>query len=122
MSEASPRALVFSSGTSHLRIDLAARSVEVDDLEVALTPTEFNVLACLARRAGTVVSTRELIEEVWGDWFGPVDHVFVHVHHIRRKLGPCGALIVTKRTAGYLLRDEARTDRTAGPWPQITRE
>ena len=112
--------MVFWAGLAQLRIDASARSVHVDADEVALTPTEFNVLACLARRAGTVVSTRDLIEEVWGEWYGPVDHVFVHVHHIRRKLGPCGTLIVTKRSAGYLLNAEPSDVSVASPWMPIS--
>lgn len=86
-----------------LRIDPAARSVHANGREVILTPTEYDVLACLAERAGTIVATRDIIEQVWGEWYGPVDHVFVHVHHIRRKLGDCAHLLVTKRTLGYLL-------------------
>lgn len=87
-------------------VDFASRCVFIDGDEIHLTPTEFDVLACLARRAGTVVTTAELVDAVWGEWYGPMDHVFVHVHHIRRKLGPCARLIVTKRKAGYLLRLE----------------
>lgn len=111
MSKVGDRTTSLWSGDAHLLIDFAARSVYVDDSEIALTPTEFDVLACLARRAGEVVSTPELIEAVWGAWYGPTDHVFVHVHHIRRKLGPCGRLIVTKRKAGYLLRREVEPRR-----------
>ena len=122
MVDSSPSVSGFLAGDSRLLIDYAARSVYVDGAEVALTPTEFDVLACLAQRAGTVVSTPDLIQAVWGEWFGPVDHVFVHVHHIRRKLGPCGKLIVTKRKAGYLLRVERRETPAPLPWPQITRE
>ena len=122
MTEGSPRTATFGSGDSRLLIDYAARSVYVDADEVSLTPTEFDVLACLARRAGTVVSTPDIVESVWGEWFGPMDHVFVHVHHIRRKLGPCGKLIVTKRKAGYLMRVEPDLRDPTSPWPQITRE
>ena len=122
MTEGSPRTATFRSGDARLLIDYAARSVYVGADEVSLTPTEFDVLACLARRAGTVVSTPDIVESVWGEWFGPMDHVFVHVHHIRRKLGPCGKLIVTKRKAGYLMRVEPDLRDPASPWPQITRE
>lgn len=107
VSELGPRTVTFWSGDAHLLVDFASRSAFVDSDEIHLTPTEFDVLACLARRAGTVVTTSELVDVVWGEWFGPMDHVFVHVHHIRRKLGPCGRLIVTKRKAGYLLRRES---------------
>ncbi len=112
----------FWSGDTPLCVDFAARSVFVDGVEVHLTPTEFDIVDCLARRAGTVVSTSDLIDAIWGEWFGPVDHIFVHVHHIRRKLDTCGRLIVTKRKAGYLLRDQPSADRAAGSWPQLTHE
>lgn len=121
MAGSSPSVSEFLAGDSRLLIDYAARSVYVDGAEVALTPTEFDVLACLAQRAGTVVSTPDLIQAVWGEWFGPVDHVFVHVHHIRRKLGPCGKLIVTKRKAGYLLRGEAGDAHPDTPWSHVSR-
>ena len=122
MTEGSPRAVTFWSRDSQLIVDNAARSVFVDGNEVSLTPTEFDILAFLCTRAGTVVPTPELIEAVWGSWYGPVDHVFVHIHHIRRKLGACGKLIVTKRKAGYLLRVERRETPPPPPWPQITRD
>lgn len=92
---------------ARLRIDFAARTVHVNDSEVMLTPTEYEIVACLALHVGRVVTIQELIESVWGEWFGPVDHVFVHMHHIRRKLGVCARYIVTKRTVGYLLRDDS---------------
>ena len=106
MTESGPRTSTFWSGDACLLVDFASRSVFVDNDEIHFTPTEFDVLTCLARRAGTVVTTSELVDVVWGEWYGPMDHVFVHVHHIRRKLGPCGRLIVTRRKAGYLLRRE----------------
>ena len=114
MTESGPRTLTLWSGDARLLIDFAARSVFVDSDEIHFTPMEFDVLACLARRAGTVVTTSELVGVVWGEWYGPMDHVFVHVHHIRRKLGPCGRLIVTKRKAGYLLRREVAEGLDAG--------
>jgi PAS domain S-box-containing protein len=119
VTESDPRTSTFWSGEARLLVNFASRSVFVDDDEIHFTPTEFDVLACLARRAGTVVTTSELVDVVWGEWYGPMDHVFVHVHHIRRKLGPCGRLIVTKRKAGYLLRRELIDGSDAGVSPSI---
>ena len=123
MSGMRPGTLVLiGTDGDRLRVDRAARSVHANDVEVHLTPTEFDVLMCLAERAGTVVSTEDIIDVVWGEWFGSVDHVFVHMHHIRRKLGACARLIVTKRTLGYLLQaDRADGDRPTG-WPALTGE
>ncbi|MGI9197211.1 MAG: winged helix-turn-helix domain-containing protein [Candidatus Nanopelagicales bacterium] len=75
----------------------------VDGEEVSLTPTEYDVLAYLASRWGTVVRIEDLIEAVWGNWYGQRGHVGVHIHRLRRKLGPCGELIRTKRSIGYML-------------------
>ena len=122
MSGAAPGRVTFRSGDSRLLIDYPSRSAYVDGQEISLTPTEFDVLACLAQRAGTVVSTPDIVRSVWGEWYGPMDHVFVHVHHIRRKLGPCGKLIVTKRKAGYLMRVEPELRDHVSPWAQVTRE
>ena len=123
MSGMRPGTLVLK-GTDgdRLRVDRAARSVHANDAEVHLTPTEFDILACLAERAGTVVSTEEIIDIVWGEWFGSVDHVFVHMHHIRRKLGACARLIVTKRTLGYLLQADRADDDASSRWPALTGE
>ena len=100
----------FWAGRDRLRIDGAAVSVTVKDEDVALTPTQFKILACLAKRAGTVVSMEDLIREVWGEWYGSHDHVFVYIHHIRDRLGPCGRLVQTRRTMGYILRGDPPPD------------
>jgi PAS domain S-box-containing protein len=116
---ASGRTVDLWSHDAHLRIEFASRSVYVDSHEVALTPKEYEVLACLAERVGTVVPVAHIIESVWGEWFGSTEHIFVHVHNIRRKLGPCGDLLVTKRRAGYLLRREPSEPRDASEHSDI---
>src|SRR4051812_22364819 len=45
-----------------LRLDLAARRVTIDDAEITLRPKEFDLLACLASRAGEVVTREDLID------------------------------------------------------------
>jgi two-component system KDP operon response regulator KdpE len=49
-----------------LRVDLARRTAHVDGREVRLTPTEFKLLAVLARHAGRVLTHAQLLREVWG--------------------------------------------------------
>ncbi|MCU0633368.1 MAG: response regulator [Gemmatimonadaceae bacterium] len=49
-----------------LRVDLARRTVHIGDAEVRLTPTEFKLLATLARHAGRVLTHAQLLKEVWG--------------------------------------------------------
>ena len=52
-----------------LRIDPAARRVWRDETEVRLTPTEFDLLLCLAGNPGVVLTRESLYAEVWG-WSG----------------------------------------------------
>ncbi|MCW2901243.1 MAG: DNA-binding response regulator [Streptosporangiaceae bacterium] len=88
-----------------LRLDLAARRATIDDAEVVLRPKEFDLLACLAGRAGQVVTREDLIDEVWDvNWFGPTKTLDVHVSALRRKLGQHGEgafRITTLRGRGY---------------------
>jgi DNA-binding response OmpR family regulator len=70
-----------------LVIDLAERRVSRPAGEVNLTHTEFDLLSCLARNAGQVVSRQRIMDAVWG--FGhPLDTrvIDVHVRNLRRKI------------------------------------
>jgi DNA-binding response OmpR family regulator len=49
-----------------LVVDPGAHEVRRGSVPIALTPTEFDILECLMRRAGRVVTRQALIEEVWG--------------------------------------------------------
>lgn len=88
-----------------LSIDVASRQVFLDGESVALTRTEFDILATLSSRPGVVWSRRQLIEAVWGEpWVGNDHLVDVHIGHLRRKLGddPAEARFVsTVRGVGY---------------------
>jgi two-component system alkaline phosphatase synthesis response regulator PhoP len=85
----------------HLRIDTASRRVWLDDSEVELTETEYDLLHTLARHRGMVLSREQLLEMVWGhDYFGEIRVVDVHLGHIRQKLGQHHG-ITTVRGVGY---------------------
>jgi DNA-binding response OmpR family regulator len=90
-----------------LDVDVAARRVCVRGVEVALRPKEFDVIARLARSAGTVVTREQLIEEVWDEnWWGSTKTLDVHINSIRRKLGERAgepSRITTIRGVGYRL-------------------
>lgn len=70
-----------------LRIDLDARSITVDGQPVHLTPTEYNLLARLARHPGKVVTHRQLLSDVWGPEFTE------HTHYLRLYMGQLRAKI-----------------------------
>jgi DNA-binding response OmpR family regulator len=94
-----------------IAVDPARRSVTVDDEQVALTTTEFDILALLARDPGVVVTRQGLLDGVWGDDFVGDDHlVDVHVGNLRRKLGDDPGrprFVETVRGVGYRLREGA---------------
>jgi two-component system KDP operon response regulator KdpE len=93
-----------------LRIDLAARTVTLDGEEVHLTPTEYRLLAVLARHAGRVVTHRQLLEAVWGPRSASQNqYLRVHMTHLRRKLERDAErpLFATEAGVGYRLRAEA---------------
>jgi DNA-binding response OmpR family regulator len=89
---------------NELTIDLDAHLVTVRDAEVCLTRKEYDILAALARRPGSVVTRDELLADVWQTtWTGNPHTVEVHVAALRAKLGDPG-LVQTVRGVGYRLR------------------
>lgn len=88
-----------------LRIDTAGREVHLRGEPVALTPTEFDILATLAARPKLAFTRRQILEEVWDTgWVGDDHVVDVHVAHLRRKLGEdpnTPRYVVTVRGVGY---------------------
>ena len=86
-----------------IRIDLDARRVTVAGTELALTATEYAVVAVLARRAGVAVSRQQVLDEVWGDaTVAGSKALDVHVAALRAKLDRPG-LVATVRGFGYRL-------------------
>ena len=72
-----------------LTIDVAARRVFVDDVEVALTHREFELLAFLARHPGQVFSRDHLMSAVWQyTFYTDAATVTVHVRRLRAKIEP----------------------------------
>jgi two-component system, OmpR family, KDP operon response regulator KdpE len=88
-------------------IDLASRTVVRDGAEVALSPTEYALLAQLARRLGTVVDHRTLLREVWGAaYLHERSYLRTFVQRLRRKLEEDPRdpqVIVTVGVRGYRL-------------------
>lgn len=75
--------------TDDFTVDLAGRRVITAAGEARLTPTEWHLVEVLVRRAGRLVSSRELLQAVWGPQYGDeTNYLRVHLAHIRRKLEP----------------------------------
>jgi two-component system catabolic regulation response regulator CreB len=93
-----------------LLLDEGARNVSFRGNALALTRTEFDLLASLARAPGRVKSRSVLVEEVWGPSYALGDRtVDSHVKGLRKKLEEAGAptnLIETVRGVGFRLIEE----------------
>ncbi|HRX86631.1 MAG TPA: response regulator transcription factor [Phycisphaerae bacterium] len=88
-----------------MRLDPDARKVWLDDVELELTRTEFDLLESLTSAPKRAFTRRQLIDAVWGsDWYGDEHIVDVHVGHLRKKLEDDAAaprFIRTVRGVGY---------------------
>lgn len=95
-----------------LEMDLIARKVTRAGQAIELTAKEFEVLECLMRHQGQVVSRDMLAREVWEEttWIAPLHNVIdVHVARLRRKVDEPfpRRLIQTVRGLGFVVREEA---------------
>ena len=90
----------------HVKVDMGAHVVTVDETPIELTSIEFELLKALAENHGRVLSREQLLEKVWGgEYFGEMRVVDVHLGHVRQKLGS-EELITTVRGVGYRFDDE----------------
>jgi two-component system, OmpR family, response regulator QseB len=83
-----------------LTLDTVRREVRRDGEEIQLSAREFALLEALMQRPGAVLSRAQLEDAVygWGEEVGS-NAVEVHLHNLRRKLGP--ESIRNVRGAGY---------------------
>jgi len=90
-----------------LEIDIARRRVRVAGDEIALTPTEFDILALLARNADLVVTQKMILQEIWGPaWAEDAQTLRVHVSNLRKKIerAPDGPrYVITEPGVGFRL-------------------
>lgn len=75
--------------TASFSVDLVAKKVHRDGVEVHLTPTEWGLLEMLARNRGRLVGQKQLLQEVWGPAYAKESHYLrVYLAQLRRKLEP----------------------------------
>jgi two-component system response regulator MtrA len=98
-----PRPTTLTTGD--LAIDVAGHTVVRGEQQIALTPLEFDLLVCLARKPWQVFTRDELLEQVWGYRHSADTRlVNVHVQRLRSKIeiDPENPQIVqTVRGVGY---------------------
>jgi two-component system, OmpR family, KDP operon response regulator KdpE len=93
-----------------LKINIPGRQVTMDDEEVYLSETEFNLILELARNQGRVLMHEHLLSTVWGHKYcNEIDYLRSYVHILRRKLETDPQhprLILSKPGVGYMLASE----------------
>ncbi len=97
---------VLQSG--NLILDIARHHVSVSGNEVALTPTDFDILTVLMQHQGVVVTHRQLIRQVWGSVYDDESRMLrVNISNLRHKVEPDPnrpVYILTELGVGYRFR------------------
>jgi two-component system, OmpR family, KDP operon response regulator KdpE len=97
--------------TGDFVIDLTTNRVTLRNGDhVRLTPTEWQLLEVLARHRGRLITSRQLLQDVWGPGYqSETNYLRVYMAQLRRKLEPNPARprhLLTEPGMGYRLRDD----------------
>ena len=85
-----------------LRLEPTSHRATLDDVELTLTPKEFEILLLFASNPGRAFNRDFLIERIWGGEFEGFDRaVDNHIRRLRQKLGAYGEKISTVWGVGY---------------------
>jgi two-component system KDP operon response regulator KdpE len=92
----------------NLKMDLSRRLVTVDETQISLTPTEYEILRLLLQNAGRVITHRQLLRQVWGTAYETEMHILrVNISNLRRKIEPDPSrphYLLTEPGVGYRIR------------------
>lgn len=92
-----------------IRLNSASREISIQGAPVALTSIEFDILECLMRAAGRVVSRDELAAVLYQREANPYERsIDVHISHLRKKLQGAEGVIQALRGSGYLFARKER--------------
>lgn len=98
--DAGPTTLTHEAMT----IDLASRTVSIDDRPVDLTRIQFDLLASLAEQPRRVLTREQLVDRVWGGWYGTDHHLDVHLSRLRQRITQAGGPRVAHSVRGVGFR------------------
>jgi len=88
-----------------LSLDTRSRRARLGELQLELTPREFDVLAYLARDPGSAHRRETILQDVWDmNWYGSTKTLDAHVAALRRKLGN-PRWIESVRSVGFRLEE-----------------
>ncbi|PFO80067.1 response regulator transcription factor [Bacillus cereus] len=88
-------------------VHLPSRTVTINEEDINLTHTEFEILTCLMKNKGIVITRDQLIQHIWGYEFTGDDRTInSHIRNLRSKLGEKSASIVTIIRTGYKFEEQ----------------
>jgi two-component system KDP operon response regulator KdpE len=94
--------------SNDLQVDLGSRRVSVNQADIGLTPTEYDILRFLVTHAGKVLTHGQILKQVWGMTNLEQPHVLrVNISNLRRKIESDPSRpqhIITEPGVGYRLR------------------
>lgn len=89
-----------------LTINPQTRKVYIKENEVVLSAKEFDILLCIAQRSPAIVSSEEITEHVYDEYYDPFSSVLrVHLANLRKKLTMQGGtnIMRTVKGKGYVI-------------------
>lgn len=90
-----------------LILDFSCREVTVNEQEIQLTPTEYDILRLLITHSGKVLTHRQILRQIWGEGYNDMHTLRVNISNLRAKLEPDPArptYIHTEAGVGYRLK------------------
>ncbi|MFJ8527468.1 response regulator transcription factor [Bacillus sp. NPDC094106] len=88
-------------------VHLPSRTVTINEKNINLTHTEFEILTYLMQNGGIVITREQLIQHIWGYEFTGDDRTInSHIRNLRSKLGKNSSCIVTIIRTGYKFEDK----------------
>ena len=107
--EPSSAAAASTIVVGNLTIDRERRRVVRGDVEIRLTPKEFELLVLLAQQSGRVVTHRSILKAIWGPHsVDQPEHLRVLVGALRKKIEPDPSrpqYVLTEPWVGYRFND-----------------
>lgn len=93
-----PEKLIYQT----LVLDIPQKKVCINDLEIALTKKEFEILYLLLQNKGRVFSREDILSRIWSEEVYVLDRTIdVNITRLRKKIGEYGKCIVTRLGYGY---------------------